>query len=182
MTKFNTARECLSLYCVSPQEQPWRQRVFRRKMFVITHIFFSHVQKGTPGLTNKECVLQRVSLGALSRPGNKQGPLGQKAPIDPQVALVWIQLLMGDCYTQGPLFYKFLESGPWYWISYFHAWRSVTSRLFLGWDKVYKWRVHEMVITPELIGVLYNITSSLIISDINMQPFLECPWWQTLIP
>ena len=27
---------------------------------------FSHVQKGTPGLTHKECVLQRVSLGALS--------------------------------------------------------------------------------------------------------------------
>ena len=28
--------------------------------------FFSRVQKGTPGLTHKECALQRVSLGALS--------------------------------------------------------------------------------------------------------------------
>ena len=27
---------------------------------------FSHVQKGTPGLAHKGCVLQRVSLGALS--------------------------------------------------------------------------------------------------------------------
>ena len=27
---------------------------------------FSHVQKGTPGLTHKDCVLQRVSLCALS--------------------------------------------------------------------------------------------------------------------
>ena len=27
---------------------------------------FSHVQKGTPGLTHKGCVLQRVSLGAFS--------------------------------------------------------------------------------------------------------------------
>ena len=27
---------------------------------------FSHVQNGTPGLTHKGCVLQRVSLGALS--------------------------------------------------------------------------------------------------------------------
>ena len=27
---------------------------------------FSRVQKGTPGLTHKGCVLQRVSLGALS--------------------------------------------------------------------------------------------------------------------
>ena len=27
---------------------------------------FSHVLKGTPGLTHKGCVLQRVSLGALS--------------------------------------------------------------------------------------------------------------------
>ena len=27
---------------------------------------FSHVQKGTPGLTHTDCVLQRVSLGALS--------------------------------------------------------------------------------------------------------------------
>ena len=26
----------------------------------------SHIQKGTPGLTHKGCVLQRVSLGALS--------------------------------------------------------------------------------------------------------------------
>ena len=28
--------------------------------------FFSRIQKGTPGLTHKDCVLQRVSLGALS--------------------------------------------------------------------------------------------------------------------
>ena len=27
---------------------------------------FSHVQKGTPGLTHKGCVLQRVSLDALN--------------------------------------------------------------------------------------------------------------------
>ena len=52
---------CNILYFVSLWEQPWRQLAFRRATCV-----FSHVQKGTLGLTHIGCVLQRVSLGALS--------------------------------------------------------------------------------------------------------------------
>ena len=55
------------LYFVSPRERPWRQRVFRRKTLVIKRATFSHmIKKGTPGLMHKGCVLQRVSLDALS--------------------------------------------------------------------------------------------------------------------
>ena len=53
------------LYFVSPRERPWRQRVILRKTLVIVCVF-SRIQKGTPGLMHKGCVLQRVSLGALS--------------------------------------------------------------------------------------------------------------------
>ena len=58
----------VQLYFVSPQERPWRQRVVRRIKLVIARnlCVFSRVQKGTPGLAHKGCVLQRVSLGALS--------------------------------------------------------------------------------------------------------------------
>ena len=61
--------KCNDLYFVSPRERPWRQRVFRRKTLVnasATCVFSDAFKKGTPGLTRKGCVLQRVSLGALS--------------------------------------------------------------------------------------------------------------------
>ena len=56
------------LYFVSPLERPWRQRVFQRETLVTARAIcvFSRVQKGTLGLTHEECVLQRVSLDALS--------------------------------------------------------------------------------------------------------------------
>ena len=41
---------------------------------------FSRVQKGTPGLTHKGCVLQRVSLGALS---DVMVVLGMRQSLDP---------------------------------------------------------------------------------------------------
>ena len=41
-----------------PEEDPCHR--------ALTCGFFSRIQKGTPGLTHKRCVLQRVSLGALS--------------------------------------------------------------------------------------------------------------------
>ena len=65
-------RTCTSLYFVSPRERSWRQRVFQRRMLVIARATcaFSHAfKKGTPGMTHKGCVLQRVSLRAQWRHG-----------------------------------------------------------------------------------------------------------------
>ena len=80
---------------------------------------------------------------AWTRPGNKQGPLGQKAPIVPQVALVWIQLLIGDAIHRG----HFSKKNPWKWPLVLNflfpglAWTPDVSLTFRpGGFKLFSWR------------------------------------------
>ena len=51
----------MTILCLTSRTTVTSVRIRARNVCV-----FSHVQKATPGLTHKGCVLQRVSLGSLS--------------------------------------------------------------------------------------------------------------------
>ena len=63
----NKTGDRLPILCFTSRNL-WCQRVFQSKILVISRTICvcSHVWKGTLGLMHKGCVLQRVSLGALS--------------------------------------------------------------------------------------------------------------------
>ena len=52
----------LTIHCLTLRTTLTSARIHRARNLCV----FSHVQKGTPGLTHRGCVLQCVSLGALS--------------------------------------------------------------------------------------------------------------------
>ena len=106
------------LYFVSPQEQLWCQRVFRMKTFVIARnlCVISRVQKGTPGLMRKGCVLQRVSLGA---PSDVTVVLETRQSID-CAQFIYLCAVISKCNSVSECSYQVYEcytrSLEWHWI------------------------------------------------------------------
>ena len=64
----NVWKRQVTILCVTSRTTVTSSRILEEDACHRAHnlCVFSHVQKGTPGLTHKGCVLQRVSLGALS--------------------------------------------------------------------------------------------------------------------